>query len=255
MSSSKVFKKDAQFTPIPLVQRTLAGPVKTAPSGHGQSPVPVASAEASPAVNKNEPPPQPTPTPEPAIDLEAVRQEAYNRGAADQSARFQADLEAAVSAFAEACRLLDNQRRKMLDHSRGDMITLIIALTEKIVRQELATPRNVVAAALQAALEQAIDSEEHYVTLHPDDLAAAEAKTPELIAAVRGLERIVFKTDPGMTRGGCLLESAACTVDASIEGQLTGVRDFLEEQPDLLAGNDAQSAPIDPTDDDVAPAV
>jgi len=254
MSSSKIFKEDIHFTPIPLVQRTLAGPAKSAPSGHGQSPVPVASAEAAPAVKKNEPPPQPAPAPEPKIDLEAVRQEAYNRGAADQAAQAQTELEAAVSAFTAACRAIDGQRRKMLDHSRGDMITLVIALTEKIVRQELASPRNVIAAALQAALEQAIDSEEHYVTLHPDDLAVAEAKAPELIAAVRGLERIVFRTDAGMTRGGCLLESAACTVDASIEGQLTGVRDFLEAQPDLFAGDDAQSAPIDPTSDADAPA-
>lgn len=250
MSSSKIFKQDAHFTPTPLVQRTLAEPVKQAPIGGRQTSAPVVAAAPPIAAKKSAPPPQPTPPPEPKIDVEAVRQEAYNRGAAEQSARFQADLEAAVSAFAEACRSLDNQRRRMLDHSRGDMITLIIALTEKIVRQELATPRNVVAAALKDALEQAIDSEEHYVTLHPDDLALAETMAPELIAAVRGLERIVFKTDPGMTRGGCMLESAACTVDASIEGQLTGLRDFLETQPDLLADNDPQPADMIPTNDD-----
>lgn len=252
MSSSKVFRVDNHFTPTPLVQRTLAMPVKTAPMEAAPSavaqaldqvaPEPTLQAK-TPVVEPIAAPPEPPPAPEPAIDLEVVRQEAYNRGAADQAAQFQATLELTVSAFGEACRKIDNQRRQMLDHSQGDLINLVIALTEKILGQELVTPRNIIANTLQAALEQAIGSEEHYVTLHPDDLAVAEAKAPELIAAIRGLERIVFKTDPLMSRGGCMLESAACTVDASIEGQLAGVRDLLEEHPGLLPTADVELPP------------
>ena len=79
------------------------------------------------------------------------------------------------------------------------------------------------------------------MTVHPDDLAVAEAKAPELIAAVRGLERIVFKTDPTLTRGGCLLESATCSVDATVETQLDSLREFLGEQPTLLPDLDQAS--------------
>jgi flagellar assembly protein FliH len=48
------------------------------------------------------------------------------------------------------------------------------------------------------------------------------------------LERLVFKTDASLTRGGCLLESLTCSVDATIETQVESMKDFLREQPDLL---------------------
>jgi len=255
MNSSKIFRQDGHFTPTPLVQRTLDAPATTAQPAAASltrsGSQPVGQTARNPATEPPAPVPKPDPPPaRPAIDLEAVRQEAYNQGVADQAAQFQTELELTISAFADACRKIDNQRQQMLDHSQGDLINLVIALTEKILTQELTTPRNIIAGTLQTALEQAINSEEHYVTLHPNDLAAAEAKAPELIAAIRGLERIVFKTDPSMTRGGCLLESAACTVDASIEGQLAGVRDLLQEHPELLPTANDEQAPTElPADD------
>ena len=72
------------------------------------------------------------------------------------------------------------------------------------------------------------------MTLHPDDLAFAEAQAPELIASIRGMERMIFKTDPGISRGGCLLESLTCSVDATIETQMEVLKELLQEQPDLL---------------------
>ena len=143
-----------------------------------------------------------------------------------------------IAAFAEGCQKIDIQRKQLLQQSRGDLINLIILLSEKILGQELATPRNIIASTLQSALEQAIESEEYYLTLHPEDLAFAEAKVPEIIAAIRGLERIVFKTDNSMTRGGCLLESSTCTVDATIETQLASMKEFLADQPIFLPVSD-----------------
>jgi flagellar assembly protein FliH len=234
MSSSKVFREDPHFTPMSLVRESIDLPgeetaVPEVVPAVPPAPPPPAPIEPPMAVEEHAPLP-----PEPAIDLEAIRQEAYNQGVADQIARFQIDLERTLLAFDQACRKIDKLRRQILDHSRSDLVNVLIALTEKILGQELATPRNVIASTLQTAMEQAIESEEYYVTLHPEDLAFAEAQRPELIAAIRGLERIIFKTDATISRGGCLLESAVCTVDATIEGQLEGVKSLLLDQPDLI---------------------
>ena len=253
MSSSKVFKDDPLFNPTPLVRRTITPLRKEASPAIAQPPqdFPEPDGPAAQSERHESPAPRIEPEPAPAIDVEAIRQEAYNQGMADLAAQFQMELRQTVAAFADGCRKIDCQRKAMLQQSRGDLINLIILLSEKILRQELTTPRNVIAATLQSALEQAIDSEEYYVTLHPGDLAFAEAKAPELIAAIRGLERIVFKTDETMIRGGCLLESAVCTVDASVEGQLDTLKEFLAEQPLLVPVPeiDESSAPSRPAED------
>jgi flagellar assembly protein FliH len=232
MSSSKVFRKDPHFTPTTLISRNIAPARKESGSPVAETPSLSKSAPPSPQTEQpNVKASQVESKPAPLVDVEAIKKEAYNKGKADQVAQFHRELQQTVAAFAEACRKFDNQRKVLLQHNRADLINLIILLSEKILGQELATPRNVIATTLQSALEQAIESEEYYVTLHPEDLAFAEAKVPELIAAIRGLERIVFKTDDTMARGGCLLESAVCTVDASIATQLDSMKDFLTEQP------------------------
>ena len=240
MSSSRIFKGDPLFTPTTLVQRNIALPMGDADLAAmgADGPVDDEFAQDDPwtecdgdAADQHG---ARAAEPAPAPDLQALRDEAYNQGLADMEARHQADFQSAIVALAAACQKLDSQRKALLEQSRGDMINLIIAVTRKIIGQELATSRNLIAVTLQAALESAIDSEEYYVTLHPDDLAFAEQQAPEIISAIRGLERLVFKTDSSISRGGCLLESAVCSADATIETQIESLREFLDEQPTAL---------------------
>ncbi|WP_310598950.1 FliH/SctL family protein [Desulfobulbus sp.] len=270
MSSSKVFKQDPLFTPTTLVRHNIAVPreeerppaaaavVEDGVAGEAaiqetqpgfelaELPSEVWDEPATESVPEPEPMPTAVTEPEPAapaIDIDAIRQEAYNRGMADVAAQLKMELHQAISAFAEGCQKIDSQHKTMFQRNRAELINLVIMLTEKILHHELTTPRNVIAATLEAALEQAIESEEFYVTLHPDDLAIAETKVPELIASVRGLSRLVFKTDPSMSRGGCLLESPTCAVDASIELQLANTKEFLEQQPVFVPPADDEPAP------------
>lgn len=245
MSSSKVFKGDTQFTPLSLIREAIEPPVRKsrqpalnpAPAVRSDKPAPdpapPPAAEPPAAAPAPAAAPKPPP-PEPKIDIEAIRQEAFQQGAADLAHRLQGEFTQTINAFALACQKVDELHQQQLAHGNSHLINLVMALTEKILGQELATPRHIIADTLQRALEQAISSEEFQVTLHPDDLGFAEARAPELITAIRGLQQLTFKTDVDMLRGGCRLESVACTVDATIEGQLATTRDFLQEHPELV---------------------
>jgi len=239
MSSSKVFKTDTQFTATPLVQHNIAAlEEKTKKPNTGLKP----SSSPAPAASPS-PPPDPSVKPKakaaepeqvPKIDIEGIKKEAYEKGKKDQAAQQDAHFQEVLQTFAQACQKIDSQRKVLLLRSREESINLIIAFTQKILNQELTTPRNVIAATLEAVLKQIVESEEFYITLHPDDLTLAEEKAPEIIASIRGLERIGFKTDKNLTRGGCLLESTDFSIDATIETQMERAREFLEEQSDSI---------------------
>ena len=255
MSSSKVFKEDKLFTPHSLVRQSIEPPapksVQPAPSPPKAAPkealkekedqaemmVPPEPAATKPAPKPSVPPksePAPAPPPEPPVDIKAIRQEGYNQGVADSTARMQAQFEQCMRGLAEACQKIDNLHSERMASSHADLVNLVISLTEKILDRELSTPRNQIALTLETALEQAIASEEFHITLHPEDLAFAEEKAPALISSIRGLEHLVFKADPGIRRGGCLLESVTCTVDATIDGKMESTRELLTEHPELL---------------------
>ncbi|NOQ45362.1 MAG: hypothetical protein GQ559_01595 [Desulfobulbaceae bacterium] len=232
MRSSKVFKDDPSFIPTTLIRK------KIEPTADQRIEQPAIDSESAiqPETSPLKPPPKknirqdaPTEQPQeqsPPIDIEALRHEAYEQGRADAKALAGQTLEA----FEKACGELDNLRKNLLEQSRADTINLIMTLTSKIIGQELETRRDAIAHTLLSALEQAIESDEYFITLHPDDLTVARELEPELITSVRGLERIVLKTDPDIRRGGCVLESSICAVDATIETQLDTVREFLEDQ-------------------------
>ncbi|WP_457573022.1 FliH/SctL family protein [Desulfolithobacter sp.] len=235
MSSSKIFKDDPAFTPITLISEEITPDKATVVQ---QAPEPNVQEEDSlvredPVDNREEAPEPspsaPVPPPEP-VDVEKIRQEAYQQGQDDARQEMQLRFENSLKALAETCRQLDDLHGNLLNGSRGEVINVVIALTRKILGRELATRRDVIASTLEAALEAAIASDEYLITLHPDDLALAEEMHPSLVASIRGLNHIVFKTDPDITPGGCLIESNLCSVDATIESQLEAAREFLEEQ-------------------------
>lgn len=252
MSSSKVYKTDSQFTRTPLVQKNLEVDTDdrdltdTQPAGDEGRP------EKPPDTGEQPRQQQATPQKVDAQveqqvtleDIQAAREEAYSQGVADASAQHQSALLHTIEAFQQACQRVHSLHRTVLDHSRGEVINLVIALSSKILDRELEIGRDIIASTLQKVLDNAIESDEFIITLNPDDLAAAEEKAPELIASVRGLEHIVFKVDPGITRGGCQLESKICSVDATIETQLEASREFLQANSTILLP--PEPAPPDP---------
>ena len=194
--------------------------------------------EPAPQPKPPAPAPEPKPAPVPQVDVEAIRQEGYSQGydqgVADCAAQQQANIEQALQSFASACQKIDQINQQRLSGTQADLVNLVISLTEKILSQELSTSRNQIAITLENALEQAIASEEFHVSLNPEDIALAEERAPALISSIRGLEHLVFKADPGIRRGGCLLESVACSVDATIDGKLESARELLNEHPELV---------------------
>ncbi len=264
MSSSKVFKDDPSFTPITLIQEEISHPDipdEPAPTaGNGAGPENGAGEEGDsgmPPAPEQEPaqPPEPEPV---EIDIEAIRQEAYNQGVRDTRQQTRDEVRQVLSSFRQACGELVRLHSSILEQSRGDMINLVIALSRRIIGRELATGRDTIAATLQAAVDHAIASDEYVIILHPDDLALAREMEPQLIESVRGLKHIVFRTSPEITRGGCRLESNTCAVDATIEAQLETAREFLEQEVSnlegLVPGPDDGTAPAT-TDGDAPPDV
>jgi flagellar assembly protein FliH len=87
-------------------------------------------------------------------------------------------------------------------------------LARQIVRAELSTRPELVAAVAHEALDTLLLSAQHItLRVHPDDHALVAQGTAEVLAA-RGARLL---TDPSITRGGCQVESDIGVIDASLE--------------------------------------
>lgn len=253
MSLSKVFRDDGVFKPVTLLSKeeiiqqenkaeqnvpTLKETDRLKPENSESEEAAVAE-EGEPVADQvevqtsdNSTPTSETKTETAPPDIEALCKQSYEEGVQHAVMEETRKLHTLATAFETACNELSAMRSTLLHGSRETMINLIMELCQKIIKEELSTPRDRISRNLEEALKIAINSEEYAIKLHPDDLKTVEELKPALMESIQGLEHIVILPDSSITRGGCTLESNKCLVDATIEGQLKEAHQFLNEQLD-----------------------
>jgi flagellar assembly protein FliH len=155
-------------------------------------------------------------------------EEAYARGRQEGLAQAEERFGELGRAFAAAVEDIGRLRESILKNSTDDMLRLVLAVARQVVQVEIAGNPQIVLETLKRALKAAVRSDEYHIRLHPQDLALVSEHKPLLLASVSGLRNITLEADPGLARGGCLVESNLGQVDASIDSQLEEIREKLQ---------------------------
>jgi flagellar assembly protein FliH len=166
--------------------------------------------------------------PAPAVDLDLIRQQAFYEGALEGRRQADKDFGNAALTLQSACNQLTNLHETILRNNLDEMHRLVMIIAEKIIRHSIDEQSETILATIEDAIRLAVKSEEFQIRINPQDFEAIQAKKKELIDDISGLDNIVLKTDKSIERGGCILESAHCTVDATVDSQLQVIREALE---------------------------
>lgn len=166
--------------------------------------------------------------------LEAQLRDAFERGrrqgleeARENLAAAGERLDAAGDALGLALEEVSRLRTRLLQSSRGDMLRLVMAIAEQVVRVEVSVNRDAILSTIDRALQEAVRSDAYQIRVHPDDLLAASERKPLFLASISTLKNITFEADPTIARGGCMVESELGEVDATIDRQLAQLRQVL----------------------------
>lgn len=170
--------------------------------------------------------------PQSAAALEALQQqawdEAYARGLAagreagreagraaseQEQARRGERLDALLAALGEPLEAVDEAVEE-------ELAQLALAVARQILRRELAVdPAHVIAAVREALGELPVNSRAIQVLLNPDDAQLVRESLPR--PGSHAHWEIV--EDPMIARGGCQVQSADSSVDASLEARIATV--------------------------------
>jgi flagellar assembly protein FliH len=160
----------------------------------------------------------PAPAPDTGALVQAARQQGYQDGYRDGLVALEGFKQSfALQTTTQVGALLGSVNAQ-LDALQQQMAQALAsaasALALQVVRSELATRPELVAAVATEALDTLLLSARHIVLrLHPDDHALVAAGAGDDIAA-RGARLV---SDPGIARGGCVVESDLGVIDASIQ--------------------------------------
>lgn len=124
---------------------------------------------------------------------------------------------------------LAQDRERLLAELQPHLVRLAISIARRIVGAEIRQDRRVVQRTVRAALEELSYAAGVQVRVHPDDelLVRELFMTDQTIIGNLGEPRVM--ADPGVERGGCVVECDRGIIDANIPTQ------FVELQKSLLA--------------------
>ncbi len=164
-----------------------------------------------------------------AVDMATIEEQAYQDGVAAGLKQAEDKLAQATNALTQAAQKLSTQSESIMQRSAEDMLHLVMAIARRIIQVEVNEHKETIVRIVQQTISAAVQAEEFHIRVNPEDLHILNEHKPLFIASLSGLSNIEFVSDGSITRGGCVLESSAGRVDATLETQLDEIFAHLKE--------------------------
>lgn len=116
------------------------------------------------------------------------------------------------------------ERVQLLTETRPEVLKLALCVAREIIGHEATADPTIIEHTLAQALQNLHFATKIVVRLHPDDLAHLQDHQATWREQTAQLE---FVADPEMERGGCRLDSDRGGFDATLQTQLSTLREAL----------------------------
>jgi flagellar biosynthesis/type III secretory pathway protein FliH len=172
-------------------------------------------------------------------EAERIREQARAAGEAEGRAAgmaaVRAELQPTLSALSAAVGELGALRAQVIGELESDAVALALRVAEHVVAGAIdAEPERIVDIA-GLALRRITDRRHVTLVVNPADLELLSESMAGLLSELGGIEQCNVQSDRRVARGGAVARTDAGEVDASIETQLTRVREIVAAE---LSGQD-----------------
>jgi flagellar assembly protein FliH len=154
-------------------------------------------------------------------EAELIKQKAHDEGLAAGKAAGrvagQEEYRGQIKQMEAMLAAVHNEIGTRNERYEQEILLLIKTMVDRLVHHEVSVNPEVIRACLRETLQFVMENAQIRVHLHADDvkrLQEADIENPSLLA---GKNRIQLVADPGITAGGCFLETDFGEVDATVE--------------------------------------
>lgn len=155
-------------------------------------------------------------------------EEAYANGRREGMEQADERLVTATAALTAALEEVSRIRDSLASSGTEDMLRLVMAVSEQVIRREVAADPDVIFAIIENALKSSVQADQYRVRVNPEDLEKVSEKKPLFLASISGLKNLTIEADSSLSPGGCLIDSDLGEVDATLETQLETIRQALK---------------------------
>lgn len=132
-----------------------------------------------------------------------------------------------IDSFTSLVGILTSARDEFYSNAENEMVELVINVAEMALGDQIEKNPGLIRHVIRSAVLKLQSREQMTIRVNPMDLAEAEKARPDISKEVEDIEKVSFKGDPLVSRGGCVLETNMGSIDARVETQLEAMRESL----------------------------
>jgi flagellar biosynthesis/type III secretory pathway protein FliH len=121
------------------------------------------------------------------------------------------------------------ERDRLLASAERELVRLAVAVAEKVLARSVAADGEAVVAIAARVLDAARSRRQVSLRVNPEDAAALRRGERQLAGGLPRARSLEIREDPGVSRGGVVVETEGGTIDARLEVQLEALARALEE--------------------------
>ncbi|HWE09051.1 MAG TPA: FliH/SctL family protein [Solirubrobacteraceae bacterium] len=184
-------------------------------------------------------------------DAERIRQQARAAGEAEGRAAaiaaVRSEVQPALQALSGAVAELEAVRAQLISELESDAVALALRVAEHVVAAAIAVEPERIVDIAGLALRRIAERRHVTLVVNPADLELLSESMSGLKSELGGIEHCNVQSDRRVARGGVVARTDAGEIDASIETQLTRVREIVAAE---LRGPDDDASERGGRDDD-----
>lgn len=161
--------------------------------------------------------------------MDQARKEGFFQG---QSEGFEEGKKQADSIIQEALmvkRKVESDSKTMIVNFEKEVVALVVSTIEKILNKKIDEEHDVIENLIHAGLEKCAYTEELVLRVSLDDYDFALSIKDKILVLSQNVSDITIRQDKSLSKGSCILDSSAGSIDSSIWTQFNQVKEMFEE--------------------------
>ncbi|MCX7761642.1 MAG: FliH/SctL family protein [Candidatus Kryptonium sp.] len=166
-------------------------------------------------------------------EYEVRLKDEYQRGFRDAEKilreEFNNQLAEHIALFEQLLKSFYNEVESLRSKIEMFVVSLAVKIAEKIVKHEIEKNNDFVMNQVREAIRRVVGVEKIKVRINPEDEKIIRELKPELLQILDSSSEVIIESDPGIEKGGCIIESELGNVDARISTQFSLIENSLIE--------------------------
>lgn len=149
-------------------------------------------------------------------EVRQARDRAFEEGQKSGREQAAAEVQPVMDKMLQSCSEIVGMRPKLRRETEADIVTLTLAIAQRVLRRELSVDPEAIHGIVKAALEKIQMKEVCVIRAHPQHVAQIRSFFDKSGIGV-GLD---IQADPSLQLGGLIIETKRGNLDGSVETQL-----------------------------------